>query len=97
MKKKPADGYSEEEIMSFIDAAVKPKNLLELKRSLMKAPDEHLEKYIVFIFGFGDEHGYSEWKRKETPKQYWKRRRLERRGVNGDKHESTIRSKAESK
>ena len=59
--------------IAALSAAVKPKNLKELKHALAGLPDEHLEKYIVFRFCWGDLNGFQEWKRDETPKQYWKR------------------------
>jgi hypothetical protein len=52
-----------------------PATLKDIKKAIADIPDEHLAKYQVFNFIWGDEKGTCSWKRKETPKQYWKRLR----------------------
>lgn len=51
-----------------------PKTLKDIKEVVTEIPDEHLEKYVVFQFKWGDSKGTCSWKRKETPRQYWKSR-----------------------
>lgn len=62
-----------QEIEKLMSDLTKPRNLKDLKHALMNGPDEHLEKYIIFRFQWGDTEGLCDWKRDETPKQYWKR------------------------
>lgn len=57
---------------NLISNMLHPHTLKDIKNVIANLPDEHLEKYVVFKFQWGSKEGTCYWKRKETPKQYWK-------------------------
>lgn len=62
------------ESLAALNLMMHPTNLKQIKDYIKNIPDEVLEQHIVFKFTWGDEHATRTWTRKETPKQYWKRK-----------------------
>lgn len=85
---------SMKDIRNLLNDLVSPVDLLKIKNVLVGMPDEHLQKYKVFRFCWGDEEGYCDWKRKETPKQYARRIKLERAKNEEIKGPSRIRTRS---
>jgi hypothetical protein len=69
----------DQEARTLLGKIVSPRTLKDIKDHLKDMPDEHLERYVVFRFCWGDEKGFADWKRKEQPRQYCKRIREEKR------------------
>jgi len=58
----------------LVNNMTRPETLKDIKNFVLSLPDETLEQVVVFNIKWGNEAGTVSWKRKETPKQYWRRK-----------------------